>query len=376
MNKIFLSTTYILAFLFGNCNQTPIEETKEKELTLLWSVEYLDESVSLSSVSNSPTVINDTMVLLAVDEAITSIDVYSGEINWRYKLPEGSPIVTTKLMHENGIVYLKHDRLNRATALNIENGTINWQLTLSEGDFFDFRSDAMSETMLYLTGNDQELYEVSKQGEFQRKIQLEYSMRSGHYFQDDLIIAHAYRDTDLSPFAFGQIIRYDLSSDTLKWKYETNTGGYYYTPILLEDEIIYAGTTEGLGEFATLNVHTGEVLWRIPDLGAWAYTLSEEAIYINEGADLVALRKTDGQQLWRTPFPGGGFGQSNIAYMDDFVYHSHSGSFFVLDAETGEILLQTSLPDGSNSRNVSADFGKVFVQSDYHLYAYEGWQSE
>lgn len=357
-----------------NCIDNPADGKKEEaELKLVWGFEFIDQSISVSTVATAPTIINDSQVLSYIDGSVTSIITENGNLQWRYELPDVSRPRLNQLLYDDNAIYLKHPDDSTAVSLNLEKGTINWQLTINEGDFFDFRSDIMSDTKLYLTGNDQELYEVSKQGEFIRKIQLEYSMRSGQYVQGDLIIALPYRDTDLSRYAFGQLLRYDLKTDTIKWKYETNNGGYYTSPILLENEIIYAGTTEGPGEFIALNANTGQVLWQIQDLGSWAYTLNENAIFINDGADLVALRKINGQQLWRTKFPGGGFSSTNIAYMDGYVYHSHSGSFFVLDANTGEIVYSTVLPDQSFAGNVSAGFGKVFVQSDFNLYCFEGW---
>ena len=299
----------ILIILFLNslssCIDTPSDSKKDdknQELELLWSYEYERETKSLSLVSNAPTIIDSEMILTALDAAVTSIDLESGEKIWRYELIESVKLSTNQLLYDEDQVYVKMDVTNQMVVLKLKNGAVSWQEELDGGKFFDQQSDAISESSIYLTGDQQDIYEFSKSGEFIRRLQLEYSMRSGHYFHGDLIIAHGYRDIDLSPFAFGQIVRYDLEADTLKWKYETDKGGFYTSPILLEDEIIYAGTTEGPSEFVALSATTGEVLWRRTDVEAWTYTLSSEAIYINEGADLVALRKTDGQQLWRTVF--------------------------------------------------------------------------
>ena len=79
--------------------------------------------------------------------------------------------------------------------------------------------------------------------------------------------------------------------------------------------------------------------------------------------------------MWQTSFRGRGFAQSNIAYLDGYVYHSHSGALHVLEAITGEIVHKISIsPDGSQFYNLSAGYGKVFVQSDYALYAYKAWE--
>ena len=363
--------------LFGSCiEKTAGEEPPvEKELSLLWSYSYSNESISLSLVSGAPTIMDNDRVLIFPDGNLTMLEIETGKENWKYPLSDGSPIVSNKITYDGQSIYVKHDKLSQGVILNKTNGTERAIFDSGDKIFFDFINDSFSENEMYLIGKDRNVLVFTKQGVFVKELTFDHKITSVTYHDGSLITTHSYRN-GTEQGTIGEINSYDLNSDTLNWKYETDNGSYLYSPIIIENDIIYAGTTSGPSEFVAINTNTGEVIWRKLGFEAWTYNLNEQSLFINEGADLIALNKSNGQQLWRTPFPGGGFGQSNIAYMDGFVYHSHSGSFFVLDAETGEILLQTSLPDGSNSRNVSAGFGKVFVQSDFNLYCFKGWEAK
>jgi outer membrane protein assembly factor BamB len=374
MNKTMIYIAIAFTILFGSCiEKTAGEEPPvEQELALLWSYSYSNESVSLSLVSGAPTIIDNDKVLIFPDGNLTMLEIETGKENWKYPLPDGSPIVSNKITYDGQSIYVKHDKLSQGVILNKTNGTERASFDSGDKIFFDFINDSFSENELYLIGKDRNVLVFTKHGVFVKELTFDHKITSATYHNGSLITTHSYRN-GTEQGTIGEIHSYDLSSDTLNWKYETDNGSYLYAPIIIENDIIYAGTTSGPSEFVALGTTDGELIWRKPDLQAWSYTLEKEAIYINDGSSIVAISKKNGRQLWQTFIPGRGHGESNIAYLNGYLYHSHSGAFFVFDAETGAILHQTVLPDGSNSRNVSAGFDKVFVQSDFHLFAYEGW---
>lgn len=377
-SDIFTIVFTTILFL-GNCSSTPTKEKDiENDLLLEWQFEYISPISSRSSVTNAPTLLNDSTLLLSMDGAISSIQMSNGKLNWRNELPVGVGTRRLTVDMERELVFIKHDQTNKSTAFNLQDGIVYWELSTEGAEYFDFRSDAQSTEFLFFTDRESKVHVVSKEGELKRYIELEYDMRSGHCLDGDLIIAQSYRDQDRAQNPnqrFGKIISYDLDADTVKWEYDNDYGGYTYAPILLEDGIIYAGSTGGVNEFTAITAETGEVNWRRLGQESWAYALGQDAVYINDGSDVVALDKSDGRKLWQTPFQGGGFAQSNVAYLDGFVYHAHSGALHVLDVITGEIVHRISIsPDGSQFYNLSAGYGKLFVQSDFALYAYKGWE--
>ena len=145
---------------------------------------------------------------------------------------------------------------------------------------------------------------------------------------------------------------------------------------MLENEIIYAGVTDGPGEFVALNANNGEVIWKTPGIIGQSYTLTDSMVLVNDGISLLALDKFTGKELWTTGLAfGGGHGQDNIAYLNGYVYHVHGSSLWILDGQTGEIVHQEpQSPDGSPFGLLAVGDGKVFVQSDYALYAYTLWR--
>jgi outer membrane protein assembly factor BamB len=354
------------------------ESENEYELKLLWFYPYTNESISLSIISGSPTLMNKNSVVIFTDGNLTSLNIESSEENWKYKLPESSPIVSNTIIHDRQAIFIKHDKLNSGVIINKSNGEVIETFTANDIVFFDFINDSFSDNDFYLTGNNRNVFVFSKEGVFEKEIKFDKKITSVSYFKESVISTHTYRDSDRAQHpnnAFGKIISYDLDADSVNWEYDNEYGGYTYAPILLENGIIYAGSTDGINEFTAINAETGEVIWRRLGQESWAYTLGTNAIYINDGTDLVALNKADGRKLWQTSFRGRGFAQSNVAYLDGYVYHSHSGALHVLEAITGEIVHKISIsPDGSQFYNLSAGYGKVFVQSDYALYAYKAWE--
>lgn len=81
MKNLFL---YFLFLSCINCIDNPADGKKEKsELKLAWEFEYIDESISVSIVSTTPTVIDNSHLLTYIDGSITSINTENGNFQWR-----------------------------------------------------------------------------------------------------------------------------------------------------------------------------------------------------------------------------------------------------------------------------------------------------
>ena len=82
--KLYQILSILFILYIGTCEKKPSEPIIGKELELLWSFEYIDESISISSISNSPTIYDPNTVFLSIDQSITSINSLTGLQNWRY----------------------------------------------------------------------------------------------------------------------------------------------------------------------------------------------------------------------------------------------------------------------------------------------------
>ena len=342
-------------------------------MDLIWERDYVKRADGLSLVNVEPAIVNHNSIIISPDETITSINRDDGKINWSYSLPENGEVGNNFLLYDSQQIYTKLDDTKRVLSHQLLNGEVQWEAESPTGHFTDLGNDAQDQNNLYLVTEDFNIHVFSKAGSYKKSIKLDKVARSIAVDGNALFVTQAWKPSN-NEISKGKISALNLGSDSVIWTYETNSGGYYFYSMLLDNDYIYAGVTSGPGEFVALNAADGTVLWRNEGLVSWSYTLSDSMVFVNDSVDIVALDRFSGQVLWRTGF-GGGHGQNNIAYLNGFVYHAHSSSLFVLDAQTGEIVHQIpQSPDGSPFGNLAAADGKVFVQSDHALYCYRAWE--
>jgi outer membrane protein assembly factor BamB len=372
MKKIRLFVFIVLSLsILSSCGSINSDEEK-KEFNQIWSYKYDGDPVGLSLASLGATIINNQHIIISPDRRITSLNFKTGEVNWQQDVPQQVAINNDQLLYDENFLYVKLDQTNQVVSYDIASGKIRWNKKGETGDFFDYVNDGLSENQLYLAGDDSVIYQYSKSGEYQRELKLQHYARSILYNNGTLYVSQAWRP-DGSEHAAGRIVAYDAETFEKRWEYETDKGGFYYAPMIYQNGRIYAGTTSGPSVFVTLDAATGEIIWEREGQVAYEYILENDTVYVNESLGLVALDARNGQELWSYQFTGDG--QNNIAYQNSCLYHSHSSALFILDAATGEVVHREPVaPDGTPFGNVAAANGKVFAQSDYHLYAYEAWQ--
>jgi outer membrane protein assembly factor BamB len=109
-------------------------------------------------------------------------------------------------------------------------------------------------------------------------------------------------------------------------------------------------------------------------LQAYDVVLHGDHLYINDAGGIHKLRKDNGKTVWHTNF--GSSGTAPIAYGYGHVYAPHSGAMRILNALSGEIVHIMSPPYGSYFWKVTAAEGRIFAQSNSHLYAFAPWGHE
>jgi len=376
MKTNYKFTIYILlVFSFYACNNAKSDQAES--FPLLWEFEYTQDADGLSLVNTNPAVLN-SQILIAPDKQLTLLNTKDGNVKWQFAIP-GSPYISTEeFLTEGSTLYLKEDQNQMLFSIDLDNGTSNWEKDISPLEFYQRSNDGIDNDFLYLSGSRGEIYRFTKQGQLTKTYDvtdygIETSARSIRVLDNQLIFSQRWREGNNSN-ANGRILSIDKETEDLLWEYRTENGGYIFEPIILEDGIIYAGVTDGPGEFSALDAESGQVIWRNEGLVTWSFTLSDTMIFVNNGIRMVALDKQTGQELWRTSF-GGGYDQDNIAYLDGYLYHSHGSALFILDTSTGEIVhSEPRSPDGSPFGLAAAGNERVFVQSNYALYAYEAWK--
>ena len=372
--NIILVLSISILFLF--CSKRPSEPFE-----LIWEYKYKQPAEALSLGKARPTVLRD-QIIISPDGIISSINMRKGSLIWEYELKEGGYSSAEILLRDQNSVFIKDEKYSEAYRLSIQKGELRWLLKAPENkEFQQFSNDGIDEKNIYLIGAQGEIFVYTKEGEFIKEIdvttfEIETSARSIQLLNNNLFFSQRFRGDECPTNVCGRILSIEKETEEVIWEYVTDKGGYIFEPILLEDEIIYAGVTDGPGEFVALNATNGKVIWKTLGIIGQSYTLTDSMVLVNGGVSLYALDKFTGKELWNTGLKfGGGHGQDNIAYLDGYVYHAHSGRLYVLDARNGEIVhSEERSPDGSPFGLLTAGNGKVFVQTDVALYAYTAWE--
>lgn len=358
----------------ASCSNQPVNQ-KPEELKLLWSFAYTQEIDGLSTVTLRPALVPNGEVITALDHQYNSLSQNDGSLSWQRSLPENMYESVKKLTYDHRYLYGKGNRNSSYFAIDLQNGKMVWQETNAEGLFDDYVHDGLDNHYLYLTGDGPMLYVFDKQtGNYEDTIQMQYDPRAVVSTGKQLYITHAWKP-DSTESAYGQIIALDAKTYRKIWQYETIQGGFYYADLVLKDGVLYSGTTSGPSVFVALDAATGQVKWELDGYWCYRFTLGDGKIFINDSNYILAVDQQTGEVLWEDYFQG--HTESNLAYLDGYLYHAHNGGLFIWNAQTGERVAGPILsPDGSGFYNLNAVNGRVFVQTDFHLYAYEAYNAE
>jgi len=352
---------------FGSSNKPDQEEP----LRLLWSFAYEGES-GYSVASLRPELVKGSVVI-SPDRMIYRISQRDGSLEWKVPAVDSSMVSTKRLLFDFQYLYVKEDLGASLQALRLKDGQTVWESMLPEGggSFYDLNTDAMSTDELYLTGRYGNMFVFNHQGDYRSSHRFAPSLQGLMTYQDRLLVAQGWKP-DTSEVSVGQILALNPVIWDTVWTYQTNQGGFYYSAAVITDGIYYNGTAEGPGEFVALDAATGQVKWKLEGYWCYRFTLGDGKIFINDGNYILAVDRQTGKVLWKDYFQG--HTESNLAYVDGYLYHAHNGGLFVWDAQTGKrVAGPIQPPDGSGFYNLNAAGGKVFVQSDFHLYAYRAY---
>ncbi len=369
------SFIFVISLLCLNC-----KTSNDEPFSLIWQFVYTNDADGLSLLNTNPKIIEE-QILIAPDKQITSIDISKGNSNWQFSIPNNPYISTEEFIIDSNTLFLKEDQFHKLYSVDLTTGKENWRLDISPKEFFQHSNDAFDENYLYLNGASGNIFRFKKDGNLDKEYDLlQYSIidraRSIRILNTQLIFSQRFRGESCPDRTCGRILSIDKETEEVLWEYRTDNGGFIFEPILLEDEIIYAGVTDGPGEFVALNATNGEVIWKTLGIIGQSYTLTDSMVLVNDGISLLALDKFTGKELWNTGLAfGGGDGASNIGYLNGFVYHAHSGRLWIVDGQTGEIVhTEERSPDGSPFQLLAVSDGKVFIQTFNALYAYTAWE--
>jgi outer membrane protein assembly factor BamB len=369
-------TIFLSSLALSGCFSSPTDKNGDNqiELQMLWEYAY---DLDGGAPRVIPVIIDDLYIVSSGDNKITSLFINSGETNWKSSLNHHTPLRNRTFgLSEDLIV---GSVLNRVIAWDVYTGAEKWNLTFEDSlTLSNLSGISLANEFFINVGTNGEIYRISLNGE--REVEwLGIRSYESTYNEGSLYLTQRSPPSD-DQLQYGVLQSLNSNKLELNWEFEKNGFGYAtrIAPIL-ENNILYVGTADGASGlkhgFFALNAQTGQEIWRREGILTFSAVLVDEYIYVNDAAGIYKLRKTDGEVEWHSIFHAGA-GTAPIAYGYGYLYAPHSGTMHVVDAETGEIVHRFSPPDGSFFWRVTAGAGRIFAQSNRHLYAFAPWGHE
>ncbi len=327
-----------------------------------------------------PAVSEDIVYDATKDGFVTALDAASGEILWRKKVGETihfDPSVS------DGVLYLSienHDSEDLLNAFEAASGESLWQFEL--GDHFVELPPEVAGDTLYVGTRDGHMNALNAAS---GAVRWRYATGT-EVFNVPVIAGGAVYFGASDDFFYAL----DASGGNLLWRLEL--GKVLGTHPTVVEGIVYLGTRDG--NLFALDAGDGEQLWLFAADGSLSTpTVAEGVIYVGStDGFLYALDAANGKEIWQRFFPLGGKDRVDLATSEDgwkeVVYTCFTptfiegvlyvamedGSFYALDAATGESLWRYKTGDYIYSPPAVAD-GVVYVGSlDGYLYAFKAPQ--
>jgi len=170
----------------------------------------------------------------------------------------------------------------------------------------------------------------------------------------------------------GEVVALDAEYGRVVWK-KTITPKTMLPDVscgpVFENGVVYAGAMDG--PFAAMKGQTGEIIWKKPYRSSGSIAVGQEALYFGtvEG-NLVALKKSDGSEIWSVKLEGGVPGPPVIA--GDKIYVGMTmGAFYKLNSANGKVLQSTSPGTGIQARPWVGQRGVLFVSNSGVLHLFD-----
>ena len=355
----------------SGCSSSPTNNgDSNKKLLLLWEYSYdLD-----GGAPRVKPLIHDNMIITSGDNNITSLHANTGDIKWKTPLNHHTSLTNRRFGIADDLIV--GSVLNRLIAWNLITGTEKWSISFKDNlTFADLSGVGVADGFFISFGTNGELYKTSKNGELEVDW-IGIRTYESSFYDGNLLLTHRSPPAD-GEIQYGVIQSFDFDSMELNWSFEKH-GFMYATRVAptIENNIVYFGTADGASNlksgFFALNAQTGEEIWRQEGINTYSAVLAGDRIFGVNGQRVWALDKHTGELLWITRGQGG-HSESNLDYLDGYVYWAHGGGLHVFDAENGELLHVLPAPDGSFFWLVTAGAGRIFAQSSNHLYAFAPW---
>lgn len=369
---IFIYLSCLMAFL--SCCDSPTKtQDQEPELRLLWSYSVIDEPGN--NISRVPPTILDDQIVIRPYSRILSLSKKDSSLNWAYNLPDiRQSDDSNSLLNDGNVIFGTSNLSGIYYAVDIETGIEKWKIDASDSlTFFGSNGDCVDENFVFLDDDDRNIIAFDKiDGSFIRRYELDKSARQVLCYTNMLIISMG--SFDGSPSNSGEIRAINKQSGAIVWDFKTDKGGFFTAPLVEKNGILYSGTEfSEENTFVALNIKTGEVIWKKNNFLTSHFIISNDTLFINPAGGVIAVDAINGREIWR--FDLGSASESNIEYLNGFVYLPNGSQLLIIDANTGMVAHTFISPDESVIWSLKSDRknNTIYLQTSLNFYAYEGW---
>ncbi|OIN94939.1 MAG: hypothetical protein AUJ21_04125 [Anaerolineae bacterium CG1_02_58_13] len=348
MTKTRLALILFLLLAGSGCANlaAPKDFAHNETLALAWTVQ------TDGAINQTPLIVGETVILVPSGAPLLALDLETGAAKWTFAPPEG---VWERAYVSDGKRVFVGVKGGSLAALDVSTGKLLWQTDLginmqvpplvSDGVLYaptafvgpELKTDIHGRAKLFAlnveTGD--ELWSFESENYI-----LQTPTRNG----DTIYIGGNFYDpAPIDEGGHTRLYALDLADGSPRWKYESEDG-FPKRLYATEQTLVFVGYQDFMNG---VDAATGELRWRY-DTGNWtpSFLGAGEAVYFSSANTLVfALDANSGEMLWQFNIPEGTFNYLLDApvLLDGRLYFlTQQGDFFALDAASGELLWQAA----------------------------------
>ena len=355
---VFLLSAFNLSFKWGTFS-IKREIRPPIKIQSVWTIDTVKEKILRPQlINNSPPLITDHFVVQG--NSINGIKAYKkdrGQKVWDFKIQSGvaSPVV----LHRGNLYFGGGDGF--FYSLQLETGRLNWKFfTGSENS----SSPLIHEGMVYWTANNQKIYALTLKG---KRVWV-YSGPSlpRNFFVRGRPRPVVYKNWIYTGFYQGSMVALGKKTGRLKWKISLSPPGSIREGLEVGGNCLFVPVFNV--DLFCLNFLNGKIRWKTRG-GVSSYLRGKSVIYLSYKGVLYALRKFDGQILWKQKMKNSVEPLPVSTFKNYLVYgFPYQGNLFVASAKNGQTLSEYRF-----GRGLAAPVSIDEKQKDIYFVSVDGY---
>ena len=262
----------IFSTILLNCNKKPNSNEPVEPMQFLWK--YSCDIIGFGP-NFKPTVFSDSLVYIGGDENLACIRTQNGDLKWKKNIdPSGNlSLHCRKMLIDQNYIYGTH--IENIRAWNIQTGEESWELDLPGGSLGTGKN-SMYNSKLFIAGGGKTRI-IEKFNGIKHTVDLKGADVSAIYYNQKLYCGQGWYEGSEGS---GQITCLNAETGDSLWAFTTDKGSFLYAAPVIENNIVYCGTTERLpGAFFALNAQTGELIWQKNEFMTFSFMIELHSVF-------------------------------------------------------------------------------------------------